>query len=448
MSRDDDITRAEIVALSAQVGSLTRRVYQLEQTIESLTAARPAPAPAQQPSPYVVPRRLPAASASEAPRRATPPPAPPRPPVAPRPQREPVNWSKLAEQAFAARTLAWAGGIATALGVALLFVLAASRGWVTPEMRVGLGVLVSLGLLGAAFDLDRRGWRADAILSAGGAGIAGLYATLWASISMYHFISEPLGLPCAAAIAALAVALAIRIKQEPLAIFGIVAAMLAPTLVSQDVTGGGALFSFVMACAGLPLFWRYRWTWLLVSIWGTAILTLVPLYLTTHSGLSSAVLAGALFFGLFMVEGLVSELRPEQRDRITELGWLLLGTSVLLSFAVSFLYAGDREVGGRHLSGFVLLGVAGLYALLAVTPLLLRRRHADVTDLLAGFGLAALATATGLLLDGPGMVCGWAAESAVMIGVSERLLTRHGTRRLRLTSVARATSRSPARTPA
>ena len=368
-----------------------------------------------------------------APRRVTPPPARPRPPVAPRPQRESVNWSKLAEQAFAARTLAWAGGIATALGVALLFVLAASRGWVTPEMRVGLGMLVSLGLLAAAFDLDRRDWRADAILSAGGAGIAGLYATLWASISMYHFISEALGLPCAAAIAAVAVALAIRVKQEPLAIFGIVAAMLAPTLVSHDVTGAGALFSFVIACAGLPLFWRYRWTWLLVSIWCTAVLTLAPLYLTTHTGLSSAVLAGALFFGLFMVEGLVSELRPEQRDRITELGWLLLGTGVLLSFAVSFLYAGNREVLGRHLSGFVLLGVAALYALLAVTPLLLRRRHADVTDLLAGFGLAALATATGLLLGGPGMVCGWAAESVVMIAVSERLLRRHGSRRLRLT---------------
>lgn len=433
MSRDDDITRAEVVALSAQVGSLTQRVYRLEQTIESLTAARPAPTPAPQPSTHVVPRRQPAGPAPMAPRRVTPPPAPPRPPVAPRPQREPVNWSKLAEQAFAARTLAWAGGIATALGVALLFVLAASRGWVTPEMRVGLGVLVSLGLLGAAFDLDRRGWRADAILSAGGAGIAGLYATLWASISMYHFISEALGLPCAAAIAALAVALAIRVKQEPLAIFGIVAAMLAPTLVSQDVTGGGALFSFVIACAGLPLFWRYRWTWLLLSIWGTAILTLAPLFLTTHTGLSSAVLAGALFFCLFTVEALVCELRPKQRDRITDLGWLLLGTSGSLSFAVSFLYAGNREVLGRHLSGFVLLGVAALYALLAVTPLLLRRRHADLTDLLAGFGLAALATATGLLLGGPGMVCGWAAESVVMIAVSERLLRRHGSRRLRLT---------------
>ena len=73
MSRDDDITRAEVVALSAQVGSLTQRVYQLEQTIESLTAARPAPTPAPQPSTYVVPRRQPAAPAPTAPRRATPP---------------------------------------------------------------------------------------------------------------------------------------------------------------------------------------------------------------------------------------------------------------------------------------------------------------------------------------------------------------------------------------
>ena len=94
---------------------------------------------------------------------------------------------KVAEQAFTARTLAWAGGVATALGIVLLFVMAASRGWVTPEMRVGLGLIVSLGLLGAAVELDRRAWRADAILAAAGVGIAGLYATLWASTSLYGF---------------------------------------------------------------------------------------------------------------------------------------------------------------------------------------------------------------------------------------------------------------------
>ena len=69
MSRDDDITRAEVVALSAQVGSLTQRVYQLEQTIESLKVAPAAPTPAPQPSTYVVPRRQPAAPAPVAPSR-------------------------------------------------------------------------------------------------------------------------------------------------------------------------------------------------------------------------------------------------------------------------------------------------------------------------------------------------------------------------------------------
>src|SRR3954454_6427258 len=98
MSRDDDITRAEVVALSAQVGSLTQRVYQLEQTIESLTAERPAPTPEPQPSTYVVPRRQPAVPAPVARRPVMPPPAAPRRrPVATRPH-EPINWSKLAEQ--------------------------------------------------------------------------------------------------------------------------------------------------------------------------------------------------------------------------------------------------------------------------------------------------------------------------------------------------------------
>ena len=73
-----------------------------------------------------------------------------------------------------------------------------------------------------------------------------------------------------------------------------------------------------------------------------------------------------------------------------------------------------------------------LYSLLAVTPALARRRHPDLEDAFAGFALAALATATGLLFGGPAMVCAWAAESVVMVALTERLLRRSGTRRIRL----------------
>jgi len=136
-----------------------------------------------------------------------------------------VDWGALAGRVFTARTLAWAGGVATVLGIVLLFVMAASRGWVTPSMRVGIGVVVSIALLAAALELDRRSWRADAILAAAGAGIAGLYASLWASTWLYHLISGTAASPLAALIAAVAVAVAIRIHQEPLAVFGVSGAM-------------------------------------------------------------------------------------------------------------------------------------------------------------------------------------------------------------------------------
>ena len=132
-----------------------------------------------------------------------------------------MDWGKLAEQLFAARTLAWAGGVATALGIVLLFVMAASRGWITPSMRVGLGVLVSLALLGAAIELDRRKWRSDAILAAAASGIAGLYASLYAATSIYHLIGSARRPRSPPSSPRTAVAVAIRIKREPLALFGV-----------------------------------------------------------------------------------------------------------------------------------------------------------------------------------------------------------------------------------
>ena len=232
MSDSGDI-HTDLHELTLQVGRLTQRVIRLEHRVTLLGGETPV-----HPAEPTPPARPPA-PAQPAPRQpASRPVAPPLPHVAARPMREPIDWPKLAAQAFTARTLAWAGGVATALGVVLLFVVASSRGWITPGMRVGAGVLVSLGLLAAAFELDRRKWRADAILAAAGAGIAGLYASLWAAVSAYHLVGRPLGLTCAALIAGLAVVAAIRIAAEPLAIFGIVGAMLAPVLVAHDVTGG------------------------------------------------------------------------------------------------------------------------------------------------------------------------------------------------------------------
>ncbi|HEU0193692.1 MAG TPA: DUF2339 domain-containing protein, partial [Gaiellales bacterium] len=413
---------------------LTVRVYELEQTVQRLQgglAAAPVPrqAPRQAPSP-------PAAPSAPAPAR----PQPSRPPLAPPPRRPqpapaPIQWRRLAEQVFTARTLAWAGGVATALGVILLFVMAASRGWVTPPMRVATGLAVSAVLIGTSFELDRRKVRAHAILAAAGAGVAGLYASLFAAVSVYHLVGEAAGLAGAAAIATVAVLLAIRIRQEPLAIFGIGASMLAPALVERQVTGAGVVFAAVIAAAGIPLLFRYRWLRVAAVAWLLSIPMLLQALVQAKPGTSPAVLAGALFVAVFASEIFIVELRGARR-RIDWLGWSFTATAFAVSMGTALRYAGDRDVlGGHLLSGFVVLGVAALYALFAAVPVLVRRRHPDLTDLMAGFSLAAVATATGLLVGGPALVCAWAAESVAMVAFGERV-SRRGPRRLRALAAA------------
>ena len=334
-----------------------------------------------------------------------------------------MDWGKLAEQLFAARTLAWAGGVATALGIVLLFVMAASRGWITPSMRVGLGVLVSLGLLGAAIELDRRRWRSDAILAAAGVGIAGLYASLYAATSIYHLIGSATSAPLAAVIAATAVAVAIRIKREPLALFGVSAAMLAPLLVSLDVTTAGVLFGAVMVAASLPLYARLGWRNLATSTWAIGFAeTLALIGLSReHTGFGGPVIAAAVMAVLLVCLTFLLELLPVDRNRLSVLGALTASSVLTISLGASFLFGGFRELDGHSLSGITLAGLAVAWGLIALVPFAVRRPHADLTDLLFGFALTCAAIATGLLAGGPALVCAWTAESVMLVLVSERV---------------------------
>lgn len=425
--------------LRIDVQRLTRRVEQLERAVGELRGPAVAePRATRDLWAGEAPRRAPEPAAPVEPPRAAPslPPMPPRTP--PPPPRPPMDWGAVAARVFTARTLAWAGGAATALGVVLLFVMAASRGWVTPPMRVGIGVFVSTALLAAALELDRRSWRADAILAAAGAGIAGLYASLWASAWLYHLLSGAAASPLAALIAAAAVAVAIRIRQEPLAVFGVSAAMVAPVLVSLDVTAAGLLFAAVMMAAVLPLYARLRWSSL---VFVTALIgfgeSLALLDVSAlHTGFGLAVIAVAVVSALLAATALLVELRPVRARRLSRLGSPIVSAAFTLSMADAFLFGGMRTAGGHSIAGLTLLGVALLWALLACVPALVRRPHADLADLLAAFALAAAATATGLLAGGPALACAWAAESVALVGVAERIARRSGVRRHRLTASA------------
>ena len=420
----------EISHLQLTVKVLTERINQLERAVSDLSvgtlraaAVRPA---------HRQPRQEPTPSAYGPP-TVGPKPEAPRPATPAVPPRTPFNWGKLAEQLFAARMLAWAGGVATVLGIVLLFVMAASRGWITPSMRVGIGVLVSLGLVAAAVEVDRRRWRSDAILAAAGAGIAGLYASLWAATSLYHLVSSEASAPLAAVIAGTAVAVALQVKQEPLALFGMSAAMLAPLAVSEDVTTGGVLFGAVMVAASLLLLVRTGWRSLVASVWAIGLGETVALLELSWQdvGFGGPVIAAAVMAALIVCLTFLLELLPAERSRLTVLGSLTASSAFAITLGGTFLYGRLREMDGHSLSGITLAALTVVWFLAAAVPVAVRRSHADLTDLLAAFGLTSAAIATGVLAGGPALVCAWTAESTMLVLVGERIRRRSATRGLR-----------------
>ena len=160
LSRIDEI-ESELRGLSAEVHDIRALVTQaavapvapvwqpLAQAaaLEAEGQMTPTAAPVAQPEAAVAPLPPVAPRTPSIPAR----PSIPAKPAKPAKQRRSAaqlaaDWDLLGPRGFAI-----IGGAVTAFGIILLFVLAANRGWITPEMRVGFGACVSAAAVGAAF---------------------------------------------------------------------------------------------------------------------------------------------------------------------------------------------------------------------------------------------------------------------------------------------------------
>ena len=71
---------------------------------------------------------------------------------------------------------------------------------------------------------------------------------------------------------------------------------------------------------------------------------------------------------LFVCLMFLVELMPEERTRISPLGWAAASSAFTLSLGGVFLYADHRHADGHSLAGMALLGVMAAWALCAALP--------------------------------------------------------------------------------
>src|SRR5262245_17020469 len=172
-----------------------------------------------------------------------------------------VRWSGFGDL-IGGGFLAWAGGVAMLLGIALFLALAISHGWIGEQGRVLLAGAGSLALLGGGSWLHARRGRTEAAVATVGAGVAGLFATLVVASSVYHLLPGLLALAGALAVGLTATVLAIRWAGRPLAGVGLVGALAAPALVGAPTQWPTLAMMLAAAACTMWAAARQRWAWL------------------------------------------------------------------------------------------------------------------------------------------------------------------------------------------
>jgi uncharacterized membrane protein len=131
-----------------------------------------------------------------------------------------------------ARLLAWVGGAVTLLGVVMLLVLAASRGWFAPPVQLTGAAVLGVTLVGLAMRLHRRETARAGALALAATGFATLYLVVAAATAVYEYLLPAPALALALVVAGAGLGIADRWRSQ---------------LIAAAVTGGAALLAPVLA---------------------------------------------------------------------------------------------------------------------------------------------------------------------------------------------------------
>jgi uncharacterized membrane protein len=341
--------------------------------------------PVDQPEPAVPP--VPAADtawpeaplASEAPVESAPPVQPePSAPVA-----SPIAAMERAprglEQRLGARGFVWLGGACIALAGAFLVKYSIDEGLLGPGMRVALGILLGIVLLVAGDFMRRKSATIAQALTA--AGIADLYASLFAAVALYQLIAPAFAFAVLAVLTFVAIGLSLR-HGPFVGLVGLAGGFLTPAIVSTGEPHPFVLFSYLYLLQ-LGALWleRQRGWWYLPAIANAGGLGWALLMLALPEFQKPGAIAGlALPIYLVAVAAGVLWLSPRAAASTDWPKSRLVGLASLAAVALLMLLRLADE-------GFLPDGwaFAGLLAVLGAASGRLRPQHE-----VAGFALAAV----------------------------------------------------------
>ena len=386
----------------ARLDDLERTTLALASRLAALEARAPG-APIAVPPPAVT---SPAAVADD-----------PRPASVPAPAARPPRPRVSLEDLLGGRVLAWTGGLAVLVGIALLLAIAVSNGWIGEGARTLLAGAFAVALIGAGVWQQERRRRSDAALASVAAGISGLFVTVTVGGPVYGVLPAGIAHALALAAGALGAAIAVRWRSRGIGALGIVGALLAPVLAGAPSEGATLTLLWLAGLAGVAVVVWQRWNWLSVAVFAVALPQWLWWLAAGSPGDAAALLVLTAFGALNVGAAVGFELRvPAARLRISSA--LLLSVNALV-----LALAGWWTLDGSLLAQLWLAGLAAVHLGVGLATRSTRiARELRLLSLTLGVVLADLAVAS--IADGPVLAAAWAVATAGFALLARRVITQ------------------------
>jgi uncharacterized membrane protein len=274
--------------------------------------------------------------------------------------RKPFDLEKL----VGVRLFAWLGGIGLFIGAAFFLEYSIDHDLISPPMRIGIGLLTgALAIL--IGDLIRN--KADRAGQAlGGAGIATLYASLFAARSLYELLPMSATFAAMTLVTTIAGVIAIRRDAFMLAVIGLVGGFATPVLLSTGDDHRYALFGYIGLLDAGILFVAAKRKWIALTamafVGSGLIYAAWAVEYLDQGGVPFALAIAALFAALFAIGNLNRAAEtPGQNPLRTALFAIALASPFLAALAMGT--QADLQASPSLLGGYLGVLLIGTFVL-------------------------------------------------------------------------------------
>ncbi|MFZ4398653.1 MAG: DUF2339 domain-containing protein [Bacteroidales bacterium] len=309
------------------------------------------------------------------------------------------------------------GIIITVIGVAIGAKYSIEHQLISPAMRIILGYLMGLGLLGIGIKLKKNYENYSAVLVSGAMAI--MFFITYAAYSFYALFPQGVAFLLMLIFTVFTVLSAIKYDKQVIAHIGLVGAYAVPFLLSDGSGNILILFTYMsiinigILIIAFKKYWKplyyssFLLSWLIFYLWYST-----EFQAKEHFRLSLTFIT--VFFATFYAIFLAYKLLRKEKFELEDI--ILLLTNSFLFYGTGYSILNTHTI-GKELLGLFTLGNALIHFLVCIIIYKQKLADRNLFYLVAGLGLIFITIAIPVQLDGNWVTLLWVAEAALLFWI-------------------------------